>query len=246
MPLNQINQTYITYGSDKIYYELRFEPKKYDRITIKVKPDCHVIVFAPISATHDAITIAMHKRARWIYNKLIQFKRYNTEQVSCQYISGASHYYLGKRYVMKIMSDADSLPYVKLLRGQLRVNIQNNHQQIPLLMRAWYENKALEIFNRRLDTLLMQTYWVNYRPTINFKNMQSRWGTCSAKGRITLNTHLIKAPINCIDYVIVHELCHLAEHNHSKKFYRLLRQVSPDWEKTKDYLDERAGIYLSV
>ncbi len=63
--------------------------------------------------------------------------------------------------------------------------------------------------------------------------MQTQWGSCSPNGRITLNPLLVKAPRECIDYVILHELCHIAEHNHSERFYRLLSQVMPKWEKTK-------------
>ncbi|MNI90038.1 WLM domain protein [compost metagenome] len=75
--------------------------------------------------------------------------------------------------------------------------------------------------------------------------MQTQWGSCSPKGRITLNPHLVKTPRECIDYVILHELCHIAEHNHSERFYRLLTQVMPNWEKVKARLDGMAALVLS-
>ena len=69
-------------------------------------------------------------------------------------------------------------------------------------------------------------------------------GQLLTQGKLTLNPHLVKAPRECIDYVILHELCHLAEHNHSERFYRLLHQVMPTWEKTKQQLDGMANKLL--
>ena len=80
-------------------------------------------------------------------------------------------------------------------------------------------------------------------PDIKLRKMKRQWGNCSLKGIITLNTALIKAPEICIDYVILHELCHFAEHNHSPRFYRLLTQVMPDWKIIKAQLDHTTSSY---
>lgn len=71
--------------------------------------------------------------------------------------------------------------------------------------------------------------------------MQTYWGSCSAKGGLTLNANLVKAPRDCVDYVMLHELCHIAEHNHSERFYRLMGQVMPRWRETKARLDGMAN-----
>lgn len=81
--------------------------------------------------------------------------------------------------------------------------------------------------------------------TIAHSHHANTVGSCSPNGRLTLNPNLVKAPRECIDYVILHELCHLAEHNHSERFYRLMGQVMPDWEKTKKRLDGMAGMIFS-
>jgi predicted metal-dependent hydrolase len=75
--------------------------------------------------------------------------------------------------------------------------------------------------------------------------MQTQWGSCSPNELLTINPHLVKAPRECIDYVILHELCHLIEHNHSDKFYRLMNQVMPTWERVKKQLDDRANVLLT-
>ena len=75
--------------------------------------------------------------------------------------------------------------------------------------------------------------------------MKKQWGICSTKGNLILNPHLVKAPKECIDYVILHELCHIAEHNHSERFWRLLTQVMPNWKEVKAKLDGMAELYLN-
>ncbi len=75
--------------------------------------------------------------------------------------------------------------------------------------------------------------------------MKKQWGSCSTRGSLMLNPHLVKAPKECIDYVILHELCHIAEHNHSDRFWRLLTQVMPHWKEVKAKLDEMAELYLN-
>jgi predicted metal-dependent hydrolase len=80
---------------------------------------------------------------------------------------------------------------------------------------------------------------------ISYFDHADTMGSCSPKGLLTLNLYLVKAPVQCIDYVILHELCHLAEHNHSARFYQLMTQVMPDWKKTKTQLDGMANRYLN-
>jgi len=75
------------------------------------------------------------------------------------------------------------------------------------------------------------------KPTMQIRKMEKRWGTLSAKGKLTLNVNLIQAPKECIEYVIIHEFCHLAHHNHSAEFHQLLEQVMPDWVKRKRKLE---------
>ena len=132
------------------------------------------------------------------------------------------------------------------LRSQLHVSVRQHAPELVCsLLHEWYKARAKEVFNRRLETLLEQTLWVSERPPIRILTMRTQWGSCSPNGRITLNPHLVKASRECIDYVILHELCHIAEHNHSERFYRLMGQIMPGWEQIKERLDGMAGVYLS-
>ena len=81
---------------------------------------------------------------------------------------------------------------------------------------------------------------------LRVRRMQASWGTCSVDGLITLNPLLLRAPSRCIDYVIVHEVCHLREHNHSARFYALQEQLFPAWRQTKQHLFDRGHLYLQL
>lgn len=240
------HQCYLQYGLERIPFTL--EPRKSTtyRLRIKVHPDCRIVVQAPPSAPEKEIFHAIKKRTRWIYNKLNHFKKQQEHISPRYYVSGESHYYLGKQYLLKIFSDSIPKEEIKLLRGKLEVRAKaRTEKHLKALMLDWYKDRAREVFNRRLDVLLPQTRWITERPPIRLQTMQTQWGSCSPSGRLTLNPHLIKAPRECIDYVILHELCHLAEHNHSDKFYRLIKQIMPKWEIIKEKLDGMASMILN-
>lgn len=239
------NASYIIFGTDKISFELRAKKRSSQSITIKVKPDCQVVVLAPPSATSHEIITAVNQQAHWVHHQLKKFQDQQKHMPPRQYISGECHYYLGEKYVLKITDEPAVRPQVKLSQDCLYVISPREKKHAQQLLLDWYKKKAHEVFNHRLDFLIPHVAWVKERPNLRLRAMRSRWGSCSAKGDITLNTHLVKAPWTCIDYVILHELCHLAEHNHSHRFYRLLNDVCPNWKQTKSYLDQATGLYLT-
>ncbi|MGR7921559.1 M48 family metallopeptidase [Zobellella denitrificans] len=236
-----------TYGDERIVFERAVRPKAGGKVLIKVHPDCRVVVSAPAQADDGEVLAAVKKRGRWIYEQLRDFRRQLEHIRPRRYLSGESHYYLGKQYLLKVMEAPGEVQGVKLLRGKLEVTVRRrNADKVRQLLADWYRARAKEVFARRLDAMLEQALWVTERPPLRILTMQTQWGSCSPSGRVTLNPHLVKAPRECIDYVILHELCHLAEHNHSERFYRLMNQVMPKWEKTKARLDGMANLLLST
>lgn len=234
------------YGDERIIFERMPRRGNKDAVQIKVHPDGAVRVHAPTSASEAEVLKAVKKRSRWIYQQLRDFRELKKHSTPRQYLSGESHYYLGKQYLLKVYEEPDAMESVKMLRGKLEVRVrQRNRDKIRWLLEQWYRVRARDVFQRRLDALLEQTLWVKHSPMIHLRNMQTQWGSCSPSGRITLNPNLVKAPRECVDYVILHELCHLAEHNHSERFYRLLTRVMPEWEPVKDRLDALAPRILA-
>lgn len=234
------------YGDEWIPFSRRESKSAASKVTIKVKPDCSVQVLAPASATDKEVLAAVRKRGRWIYEQLRDFKEQLAHITPRKFVSGESHYYLGKQYLLKVTVDAAAPRSVKLLRGQLLVSVRGDDpERVRLALDEWYKARAKEVFHKRLDVVLEQALWVAERPPLRVLTMQTQWGSCSPNGRMTLNPLLVKAPRDCIDYVILHELCHIAEHNHSERFYRLMGQVMPDWAKVKHRLDAMAGRLFS-
>lgn len=235
------------YGDERITFERVARKQASDRVLIKVHPDCRVVVSAPQDAENEVVLAAVKQRSRWIYQQLREFRQQQEHITPRQYISGESHLYLGKQYLLKVNVESNQPQGVKLLRGKLAVSVRSRDpERVKSLLADWYKERAREVFARRLEALLEQALWVNEKPPLRLLIMQTQWGSCSPNGRITLNPNLVKAPRDCIDYVILHELCHLAEHNHSERFYRLLGQVMPKWEGIKQRLDRMAGRILSA
>ncbi|EAB7163823.1 M48 family metallopeptidase [Salmonella enterica] len=234
------------YGDEWINFDREPRPYATSRVLIKVHPDCRVVVSAPEEADDLAVLTAVKKRGRWIYQQLRDFRRQLEYITPRKYISGESHYYLGKQYLLKVIEEPAEVQRVKMLRGKLEVTLrQKSPEKVRQLLIDWYKTRAKNVFAKRLEAMLEQALWVNAPPPLRVLTMQTQWGSCSPSGRLTLNPNLVKAPRECIDYVILHELCHLAEHNHSERFYRLMGQVMPEWEVVKTRLDGMAGVIYS-
>ena len=236
----------ILYGTSEIVYRTQIRGKDNGKVLIKVHADGRVIAFAPASASEEEIKQAVKKRAGWICKQLTIFGKQRELITPRQYRSGESHYYLGRQYMLRVIEDKSAAAGVKLYRGRLQVIVrEKSPAQVKTQLHRWYKTKAREVFQRRLDAVLPQALWLIQRPAIRLKTMQTQWGSCSPNQSLTLNPHLVKAPRDCIDYVLLHELCHIAEHNHSERFYRLMRQVMPNYEAIKDKLDSMAEQLLN-
>lgn len=240
------------YGDQKVEYQVvRFCPEKpsQNKVTIKVHPDCRVVVAAPREATEMQIQDAVYKRARWIWQHLKDFQIQMDDVHERQYISGETYFYLGRRYQLKVQINPEASFDIKMVRGRLEVilpkPLDNQREVVKGLLDKWYYTQARRVFRQRMKVLSPQMSWVSELPPYRVMPMQKQWGSCSKEGRLMLNPHLVKAPRDCVDYVLIHELCHIAEHNHSERFWRLLAGVMPNWKEVKSRLDEMAEMYLN-
>lgn len=236
----------IRYGDAELTYRVGPPRPEGKKLLIKVLPEGEVLVHPPAGCSERQIAEAVRQRARWIWRQLSAARENNAHVLPRRYVSGESHFYLGRRYLLKIAEEPGAAAAVKLLRGRLNVQVRDRSpQKVRAALENWYRIRAREVFERRLDAVLPQTLWLASRPKLRLLTMRTQWGSCSPGGSLTLNPHLVKAPRECIDYVLVHELCHLAEHNHSDRFYRLLTQVMPDWQPIKQRLDRLAAELLN-
>jgi len=239
------------YGDDEFHYKVIYlsprEKLRRRKIAIHIHPNGSVQVDAPEDTDSTEIRQAVSKRARWVVKHLAEIRQRQHEVLPRKYISGESHFYLGRRYMLKVNHAPRLAAEVKLLRGCLKVSTPNKSPDaVKELLWEWYKAHAKTTFQRRLDLLIEQVPWARESPPkVRLLTMKRQWGSCSPKGDIILNPHLVKAPRDCIDYVILHELCHLQEHNHSPNFYRLLGLLMPEWQSVKAKLDNMSEILLN-
>lgn len=225
----------IVFGSDTIDYEIRFLPTR-RTLGIEVHPDMSVVVRAPAGCDPEIIRARVSKRASWISKQLSNFQRYSPRTPARQYVSGETHLYLGRQYRLKV--GAGDTATVKMNRGHLLLTVPGkaDPDRVRSLLHRWYLDHARPVFMEILDEWLPRIKG-HQRPRLIVRAMQSRWGSLSQAGTMTLNSSLIRAPRACIEYVVVHELCHLKHRDHGTAFYRLLGRVMPDWETRKQRLE---------
>jgi predicted metal-dependent hydrolase len=178
-----------------------------------------VDVFAPVSADAEHIRDALMKKAAWIARKLDELEKYHPLPTPKKYISGETLIYLGRQYRLKVIQGPGRS--AKQIGRFLRVWVENkkNTRGVKNAVDAWYRKRAHEVLGRYLDKFYATAarHGVS-EPILLIRTMCRRWGSCSPKGRITLNLNLVKVPVHCIEYVVMHELCHLKFNNHSKSF----------------------------
>jgi predicted metal-dependent hydrolase len=227
----------LQYGETLIEYHLSYQERK--TLGISVLPDLCVEVKAPLEATFEDVEARVRQRASWILRQQRELERYLPRIPERQYVSGETHRYLGRQYRLKVVEAERE--WVKLNRGYLHVSTANKRdtERVRELLEEWYCRQARRVFHERLDAVYprVQRLDIPY-PELVIRRLQARWGSCSPNGAITLNVTLIQTPKSCIDYVILHELCHLKENNHSRAFYQLLDYVLPDWESRRTKLNE--------
>jgi hypothetical protein len=226
----------IELGRRCIPYALHRTARK--NLRVVVNPDLSVAVYAPRHVETAEIESGMARKAAWIAKTLDRVETYHPLPSPKQYISGETFVYLGRQYLLKVVNGESGA--TKLSGRYLRVSVSDceNGEAVKRRVDRWYRGHAKNTFER----YLARCYEVASRhgvpePTICVRKMRRRWGSCAVSGRITLNIGLVQVPVHCIEYVIMHELCHLRHHNHSPNFYRLLTRCQPDWRNRKDTLD---------
>lgn len=229
------------YGSKRIDFRLEYSDRR--TLGITVTPDLDVLVKAPMDTAVEVIKERLRKKAPWIIRQLSFFLSFQPRQTDRKYIGGETHLYLGKQYRLKVMSyelGVMSVDSVKL-KGQFLEVYTRDNSKVKDLVEMWYFAKAKEKFHQLaqplFESFIKRNDIENTNYNLSLRQMPTRWGSCTAKGRIILNPELIKAPRACIEYVIVHELCHLIHHDHTQKFLDLQTREMPEWEKWKNKLE---------
>ena len=203
-------------------------------ISIIVLPDKSVTVRAPLKASLKSIERFVQSKSVWIKKHLNSKPGIKLANKDKRYIDGEVFMFLGKEY--KLLRIVSAEQFVKLRENLIEVGQKDpdNTDRTRYLMARWYLLKAREVLSEKLREILSKYSELKFEPSgLVIRPLKSRWGSCSVKGRITLNSELIKLDPRLIDYVIIHELCHLKFHNHGPNFYKSLGELVPDYKSVR-------------
>ncbi|MCS6824788.1 MAG: SprT family zinc-dependent metalloprotease [Chitinophagales bacterium] len=238
--MNVVKDT-IQFGSSTIDFRLEYSDRK--SLGITVTPEMEVLIKAPVDTPIEKVKEKIRKKAPWIIRQQNFFLSFQPKTPPRKYVSGETHLYLGRQYRLKVISDKLIVKNEEVkLKGQFLEVHTLNRQRVKELVDNWYFVKAKEKIRPLAEKLFENFTRKNNLSLIPFhfslRKMPTRWGSCTPKGKIILNPELIKAPKACIEYVIVHELCHLIHHHHTQKFIDLQTREMKDWEKWKMKLEK--------
>jgi predicted metal-dependent hydrolase len=209
--------------------------------TVKVEEGM-VSVVVPDDLSDARIEEVVRKKTRWVREKLLLQRQHNQIKPK-EYVSGECFTYLGKNYRLKV----DVVTYrseesVKLIRGRLVVSLTKGDDNCDLIranLEQWYkfhaEQKLQDKVHRYADIIGVSP------KSVGIRTFKSRWGSCSTNGDVTFNWKIIIASNRIVDYVVVHELCHMKHHDHSAAFWNSVEKVIPDYQACKEWLKENGN-----
>lgn len=194
-------------------------------------------VRVPEQLDDERVTAILRQKRAWIRTKVAELKRVPPHR-SKELVSGESFPYLGRHYRLKIQEGHQA--GMCLIGGYLRATVRPDEQgdqreaRIQQYLQTWYRSRALERLQDKVKRYAMQ---IGVSPAgVSVRHFRSRWGSCDKRGQVVFNWHIIKAPHRIVDYVVIHELCHLIHPNHSKAFWQLVARFDAAYAEHRQWL----------
>lgn len=225
------------YESVSFEYHLIREDRK--TVAVTVLPSQAIILKAPFEASDDRIDDFLRRKFRWVLKQRRYFAQFKVRPEK-RYVSGETFRYRGRSYKLLVRNSGHQ-EHVSLQHGTLTVFTARpgRPDHGKALLDGWYRDRAHKVFAQRLAECLERIDYDD-TPGLMIKHMTRRWGSYSHKtNRVILNLELIKAATRHIDYVIIHELCHITHRKHSRAFYELLASRLPQWQSLKTEMELR-------
>ena len=237
---------YIQINGEKLYFYL--QKKSVKNMILKVKSNKEIYLTVPKRVTIKQAKEFVAKKIDWIKKQQNYYENFEDMKETTEFNDGDRVYFLGKKYILKIMASEKN--QVEFDNEYLKLMIKEKYIENKEYIKNTY-NKILREYAMKLfqDLVikyqaLMKKYGIKF-PEIEIRKMKSRWGSCFyTKNKIVLNFSLIKTPMSCIEYVIVHELSHFKYHNHSKDFYNFVSIFVPDWKERRRVLNKEYGFII--
>ena len=234
-----MNKSEIAGNQNDINYIVVFSRRR--TIGISIHPKNGVVIRAPYRTPSRIIEEVIQGKKNWIRKHQERFLKLENSTLPVSYSDNSIHFFKGNSYFLKTLRSEKG--YTNLHENLIEIGLTNptSESVIKRALYLWYKTEAMLYFTLKMKEVLLKFDSYNFKPSsMVVRTMKRRWGSCSVKGKITLNTELIRMTAPCIEYVIIHELCHLKHHNHGKEFYALMSEISPDWKlhkrKLKDHI----------
>lgn len=242
---------------DTIEVEVRRSRRRKTRIGLAFDPAGRVVLEAPMDASTEELSAVVTEHRRWLRARLEAVQADAVCVSPPTYTAGELLQYLGEAYELELASgprritrrEKDSqLRLFRDVRGVVgSITVRLPDPEPALVRKAlerWYRKQAEQLFAASLHRFRDLPWMSGWQRSWRVRFMRSQWGSCSASGQIVLNTHLVKVPERLIDYVVLHELCHLVHHDHSHRFYGLMGAHMPDWQNRRTDLDTYLPLLL--
>ena len=227
------------YKNKSFSISLKYSSRK--TVGISVHPDKKIEITAPFGTPFASIQKVIERKSKWIARKLEELEKYQTMEQTREYISGQTLKFLGRDYMIRVIQIQD-FEEEQIVKEKRLINVyvhnRDERERISLLIEDWYRNEAMVYLAQKFERCYERIRKYNIsKPLYYLRYMNQRWGSCTSKGTILLNPEIIQLPSHCIEYIIMHELCHLKYRNHSKEFYHFLDTVMPNWKECSQALD---------
>jgi predicted metal-dependent hydrolase len=232
----------VEYDGNIIGFDIEYRNRR--TTAIHIRPPGTVLVYAPACSGEEKIRDCVRAKGRWILKKISEARLLDPARYKKKFVDGELFLFLGKDHALKIINNGRKIPRVFFKEGVFCLEtgvygIERSRQA----MEKWYRKKAQRIISDRVE--LYSGKIGRYPRSAKAKEQKRRWGSCTLRGDLYFNWRLAMAPPGIIDYVVVHELCHLIHADHSSKFWERVGSILPDYRKRKKWLREN-GLKLDM
>ena len=218
--------------------EIRFNIiyRKRKTMSLEIKRDGIINVIAPNGLDKTFIVDKVKNKSDWIIKKLEEIEVLNNNRYIRSYKSGDIFLYLGNEYILEVLVDKSTIgTSVSLENNKLIVRSNSNNKDvIQRALKKWYTDETLGIVKERIN--YYKLFFEDTVTSIKIKDQKSRWASCTYKNEILFNLRCSMMPIQIIDYIVVHEMCHMEHRNHSKDFYLAVERILPDYKERVKWL----------
>ena len=220
----------------RLSYQLIRSRKRRKTISLHIKEDGKIVVYAPYRTPKWEIEKFFNEKESWIVEKRSEKER-SIKEAEKAFISGEKFLFLGELYPLEIQ-DNNKEPPLKLSFGKFVLD-KNHIEEARDLFIKWYKEEAKERIIGRIDYYSKQLQL--FPKGVKITSAKYRWGSCSRDDRLSFSWRMIMASFSIIDYILIHEIVHIKEKNHSKRFWNYLESVHPDYKKHRLWLKENGS-----